>query len=242
MTTSMEGFDVTYVGSVDRAERTKSFRFLRPEGLDYVAGQFAFFTIPAQGRGTEAADKPLRHHFTLSSSPTEPFIEFTTRMTGSPFKDTIDSLKPGTVIRLEGVGGRFTLAGASRKVAYVTGGIGITPARSAIRWVADIGADFDIVVLYGNRNLAAAAFADELDELAGDWLSVVHVLKEPPAGWQGPTGLIDADLIRAHVPDCDERRFMVSGPPAMVEAMNDLLIEEVGIDRDRVETERFTGY
>jgi ferredoxin-NADP reductase len=54
------------------------FRFARPDGYEFTAGQWFVITIPS-------GDGPLTKHFTHSSSPTEPFLAFTTRLTGSQF-------------------------------------------------------------------------------------------------------------------------------------------------------------
>lgn len=248
----MATWDVTYSGSIERAELTRSFRFGKPADFAYVAGQYAVFTLPGEPSARSAPAAPAapneerRHHFTLSSSPTEPFVEFTTRMTGSPYKRALEAMAQGTRVRLGPVRGRFTLEAADgAKVAFITGGIGVTPARSMIRWAADTGTEVDIVLLLGNRDLAAAAFAEELDELdglVGDRLTVVHCLEQPGPGWAGPVGRIGADLVRARTPDHRERTFYVCGPPAMVTAMRRMLVDEVGVADERVVLENFSGY
>jgi len=53
-----------------------------PSALDYTAGQFAFFDI---GGVYNDPKGPIRH-FTISSSPTENFIMFSTRIRESPYK------------------------------------------------------------------------------------------------------------------------------------------------------------
>ena len=50
--------------------------------LDYTAGQFAFFDI---GGVYDDPKGPIRR-FTISSSPTENFIMFSTRIRDSPYK------------------------------------------------------------------------------------------------------------------------------------------------------------
>ncbi len=60
--------------------------------LDYKAGQFAFFDI---GGVYNDPKGPIRH-FTISSSPTENFIMFSTRIRDSPYK------KESCIFRREG--------------------------------------------------------------------------------------------------------------------------------------------
>ena len=48
--------------------------------------------------------------------------------------------------------GDFTLPGdQSRKLAFIAGGIGITPFRSMLKYLIDTKQRRDIVVLYANR-------------------------------------------------------------------------------------------
>src|SRR5512135_1890698 len=132
--TAMGEWDVHYLGSRFRATGIKTFAFERPQDLDYVPGQF-FFVLLRGSAVTETG--PIEHHFSFSSSPTEPNVEFTTRMTGHEFKNRLAALAPGDVVHLAGPDGAFVLGPEMKKVCYVCGGIGITPARSTIRWALD---------------------------------------------------------------------------------------------------------
>lgn len=232
---------VAYSGSVQRAEGTMSYRFERPSGLDYEAGQFFFISIADDDGST------LEHHFSFSSSPTEPFIEYTTRVSASDFKRAQAAMAPGTVVTIEGPRGTFVLPGDADRVLYLCGGVGITPARSTIRWAVDTAAGLDIALVYANRDQGTIAFGDELDRAAAEArstpaLRVVHVLEKPMSGWDGLTGYVDADLVREEVPDWAERLIMVCGPPPMVEAMRRMLDEDLEPPADQIRYERFSGY
>lgn len=232
----MGEWDVTYLGSRIRATDTKTFSFERPVDLDYAPGQFFFVLL------TSVEPRPLEHHFSFSSSPTEPTVEFTTRMTGHEYKNELDKLVPGERVHLAGPDGAFVLDPEMRKVAYVCGGIGITPARSSIRWVLDTRADIDVVALYANHDLEGTAFREEFADIDAPNVRVVNVLSAPAAGWSGRSGRIDAELVRSEVPDWDERDFFVSGAPVMVDALVRMLCEEVGVPPARVISEHFPGY
>jgi ferredoxin-NADP reductase len=230
----MGEWDVAYLGSRARATDTKTFSFERPPDLDYTPGQFFFVML--------GSPRPIEHHFSFSSSPTESSVEFTTRMTGHEFKDRLDALVPDESVHLAGPDGTFVLQPGMRKVAYVCGGIGITPARSIVRWVLDSEADIDMVLLYANRDLEGAAFREEFDAIRSENVRVVNVLSHPEPGWDGRTGRIDADLVRHEVPDWDVRDFFCSGPPVMVEALARVLLEDVGVSASRMMSEHFPGY
>jgi glycine betaine catabolism B len=233
----MGDWDSAYIGKRDEAIGTKSFLFKRPPELDYRPGQHFFLSIPKpDGSGW------LRHHFSFSSSPTEPDIAFTTRMTGHEFKKAMDAMAVGTVVGIEAPFGEFVAEPEMTKVAFVCGGIGVTPARSTVRWALDTDSPLDIVLLYGNRDLASTAFAEELALVSSERIRAVLAMSAPGPEWTGLTGHIDAALVKQQVEDWPERHFFVSGPPAMVSALGAMLEGEVGVPADHLITEDFTGY
>jgi ferredoxin-NADP reductase len=235
----MGEWNARYLGSRLRSVGTKTFAFERPADLEYAPGQFLFVLL----YGSDAlGTQPIEHHFSFSSSPTEPRVEFTTRMTGHEFKNRLDALAVGDIVHLAGPDGAFVVRPGMRKVAYVCGGIGITPARSTVRWALDTGADVDVVVLYANRNLASIAFREEFEGITSDHVHVVSVLSQPEAAWRGRVGHIDADVVREAVPDWADRDFFVSGEAALVDALARVLTGDVGVSPARVISEHFPGY
>ncbi len=235
----MGEWDVRYLGSRARAADVRTFTFERPEALTYKPGQF-FFVLLGSKNGPESP--PIEHHFSFSSSPTEANVEFTTKMTGSEFKNRLADLAPGDTVHIAGPDGAFVLASGMRAVAFICAGIGITPARSVVRWALDTGTDVDVVVLYANRDVESVAFREEFDAVTAPTVRIVNVLSSTDSAWQGRRGRIDADVIRAELPDWDQRHFFVSGPAVMVDDIVKLLLEQVGVQRDRVMSEHFPGY
>ncbi len=239
-------FDTEVAEVVRRTPQIKSFRFpIRAKGVRYRSGQFFFITIMVDGR--EAI-----HHFSFSTSPTDSgYIEFTKRITGSDFSRALDRLVPGDWARLHGPEGGFTLPRKPRRLAFLSGGIGITPLRSMLRYVVARELPFDIVLVYGNSTVADIAFRDELDELATPQpgsrsqtrLRLEYVLsgEEVPADWAGKWGRITQELVREVIPDYRERLFYVSGPPRMVVALETQLAE-LGVSPAQVKRDSFTGY
>ncbi|MEE8353722.1 MAG: FAD-binding oxidoreductase [Dehalococcoidales bacterium] len=233
-------FDTEVAEVVRRTPQIKSFRFpIRAKGVRYRSGQFFFITIMVDGR--EAI-----HHFSFSTSPTDAgYIEFTKRITGSDFSRALDRLATGDWARLRGPEGGFTLPRNPKRLAFLSGGIGITPLRSMLRYVVARQLAFDIVLVYGNNNVEDIAFRDELDELvaAQPGLRLEYVLsgEEVPADWTGKWGRITPEVIREVIPDYRERLFYVSGPPRMVVALETQLVE-LGVPPAQVKRDSFTGY
>ncbi len=232
----MQSWDVNYIGKVEQGEGTKSFRFEKPGDCDYLPGQFFIITIPS-------GDSELVHHFSYSSSPTEPFLEYTTRMReGSDFKNTMDQMQEGATVKIQSPLGMFTVKEDMKKVAYLSGGIGVTPARSTIRWAIDTHSDIDILLIYANRHLSNLAFREEFDNLTKENIRVVYIISQPEEDWAGLKGRINADVIRSTVTDWNDRDFFVSGPPDFAIAVQNALVDDVGLSMDKVNVEQFTGY
>ncbi len=211
-------FDTNVSEVIQRTPNIKSFRFPVKNGhVRYQPGQFFFITIKI--RGEEAI-----HHFSFSSSPTEKgYIEFTKRITTSDFSQALAVMKPGDWAHLRGPEGSFTLPRKKHKLAFLSGGIGITPLRSMLRYITDKKLDFDVVLLYGNNSWEDIAFREELGGMAAanPRLRIEHILSGPdlPPDWKGKTGFINKDMVAELVPDYTERLFYLSGPPRMVIAL-----------------------
>jgi len=233
----MKVWETDFIGKIERAEGTKSFRFTRPRDFSYLPGQYFFVEV-------EGLDgRRLVHHFSFSSTPTNPdFVEFTTRIRESEFKAAIDNLPIGTRVFISEIHGEFTLTDSIKKAVFIAGGIGITAALSNILWANATNAEIDIILIYANRNQESIAFKSELENLTGDRFKTVHILSQPENGWTGATGHIKSDFIVSQVPDLDERVFFVSGPPAMVETIKKILTDEIKIGDVKIKTENFLGY
>lgn len=229
-------FTTRLTAKVPRAADIVSFRFERPPGYDYLAGQWAMLTIPGP-------DGPMTHHFTHSSSPTEPWLETTTRLRGTPYKNALDALPLGTQVTMTGPNGFFTLRDAVPQAAFLAGGIGITTVRSILRALADRGDDRPLLLLYGNHDEDGIAFVDELADLTHELpgLRVVHVLSDAHPAWPGDRGYVDAALVQRNAQPLADWRFYLSGPPPMVMAMGTML-HDLGVPREGISTEEYLGY
>ncbi|PAU76519.1 ferric reductase-like transmembrane domain-containing protein [Halomonas salipaludis] len=70
-------------------------------------------------------------------------------------------------------------------------------------------------------------------------LKVIHVLSDPPAGWQGEEGYIDKALLERCLPQDDgQREYFICGPPPMMNASECALIE-LGVPATRLTSDRF---
>jgi ferredoxin-NADP reductase len=234
-------FTSTLLEKIRRSDDTTSYRFSRPADYSFAAGQW--FTI-----ALSTPEGPIDHHFSHADSPAEGFIELTTRLTGSDFKNLLDSLPIGAEVEIEGPFGRFLFGYDLPKIAFLTGGIGVTPVRSMLRHLVDTqgegrAAGQEVVVFYGSMTEDGIVYKEEFDEFEAeiDGLRVVHVITKPTAAWTGYGGFISAEVIRAELPDPEAWTYYVVGPPPMITAM-DKVLAELAIPAAQKVVESFQGY
>jgi ferredoxin-NADP reductase/Na+-translocating ferredoxin:NAD+ oxidoreductase RnfD subunit len=207
------------------AKGTYEFVFGKPEGLKWLPGQYLEWMLP-HGK---TDDRGVRRYFTIASSPTEDDIKLAVRfpdMGASTYKQSLLSLKPGEVIIASQLAGDFLLPKETdKKLAFVAGGIGVTPFLSHLAYMRDTETKFDTALYYCNNTESDIAYRSELATLAATLpLKVVHILaKEEVAGLE--TGFLTAELIKRQTPDYAERYWYLSGPPGMVNAYSKLLRE-----------------
>jgi ferredoxin-NADP reductase len=95
-------------------------------------------------------------------------------------------------------------------------------------------------LLFSSRGWDDVIYRDELEQLSGDGLRVVHTLtrSQPPA-WTGYARRVDAEMLDEIGPGPPERpRVYVCGPTPFVEAVAEALVQ-LGHEPLRVRTERF---
>ena len=183
--------------------------------LDYTAGQFAFFDI---GGVYNDPKGPIRH-FTISSSPTENFIMFSTRIRDSPYKKRLSTLENGAKVKVRGPEGQFVLhQDYSKPAVFLSGGIGVTPFRSMIKYATDKQLPVKIVMFDSNRNRNNILFKKEFD----DWsninknLKIIYTISEDEDrheqssstandDWKGEYGRIDKAMILKYVDTNDTK-------------------------------------
>jgi|WetSurMetagenome_2_1015567.scaffolds.fasta_scaffold03745_4 glycine betaine catabolism B len=230
-------FETSLKEIIPRTSDVSSFRFPRPNGLEYKAGQYMLVNI-------KSGDKELLHAFSFSSSPTEKdFIEFTKKFTPNEYSVTLSTLKLGNWARIDAPYGKFTFEGEYPKVALLTGGIGITPFRSIIKYCTDKHVDSSIFLFHGCRTPRDFAFQTDLEQMQkkNPNLHLVFTANEPDSAWTGSVGNITPDLVKREMPDFAERVYFACGPPGMIQAMTNL-VKQLGLPESQLKLESFAGY
>jgi ferredoxin-NADP reductase len=237
---------LSLITKVDEAKGTKSFFWKPDKPVNFIPGQYLYFTLPQLNYPDP---KGATRHFTISSSPTEgELLRLTTRIREeSGYKKTLDELPLGSEIDADGPQGTFIFDEKEPGPhIFIAGGIGITPFRSMIKYAVDKNLPTPIHLIYSNSLPEEIAFRKELLEIAKTRPTIkvdmtVSKPEESKEAWDGITGRIDENLIHKLTADYVNPTFWLCGPPAMIDAMEQTL-GKLNISSGRVRSEKFTGY
>jgi ferredoxin-NADP reductase len=240
----LPGYRPKLLNRVEVAEGTMAFHFEKPPGFDFKPGQHSDLTLVDP---PETDSEGNVRTFSIASAPFEDRLMFATRMRDTAFKRSLKKVPLGTPVKMEPPGGSFTLHKNSAKPAvFLAGGIGITPFFSIVQQAAHDRLPHKLYLFYSNRRPEDAPFLEVLENLektnpsfrfVGTMTDMPHSKKK----WDGETGLIDKGMLSRYLSDLRGPIYYIAGPPAMVTAMTEMLVES-GIDEDDIRTEEFAGY
>lgn len=175
------------------------------------------------------------HPFSLSAAPNGRWLRLTAKSAGD-FSSTLDRIKPGTRVLLEGPYGAFTAERRHRrKVLLVGAGIGITPLRALLEQFSARARPGEIALLYRASDVPSLALRGEIDQLAGQRRARVHYLTGPRD--EHPEYLT-ADHLAELVPDISERDVYLCGPSGFTQAVSGAA-RELGVPARQLHTESF---
>jgi ferredoxin-NADP reductase len=184
---------------------------------------------------------------------------FSTRVRDSPYKKRLSTLEEGSRVKVRGPEGQFVLHDDySKSAVFLSGGIGVTPFRSMIKYVTDKQLPLKITMFDSNRDRDNILFKKDFDDWAklNKNLKIIYAISEDHGrqeqqsssstanDWNGEYGRIDKAMILRHL-DTDTLNnsiFYICGPPSMLKAMQSLLQDNLEIPKERIKVEEFVGY
>ena len=222
------------------AKDTYEFVFKKPKGFNFIAGQYLEWMLPHE----KSDQKGVRRYFTIASSPTEPSVRVAMKIPDkhSSYKKALTSLDIGKTLIASQLAGDFLLPKEQRtKVAFIAGGIGVTPFRSHIKYMIDSDNTFDTALYYCVNTSDELAYKELWDEAKKQIVfSLVPVVAKEDVLYPSEKGYITTEMIRRRTPDYKERTWYISGPPGMVNAYKKLL-KEMGVKGSGIKTDFFPG-
>ena len=224
-TTALRGRVIERRVETDRATtlRIKPSRGWRP----HLAGQFIRIGVDIDGVRQWRT-------YTLTSPEGVKDLEITVQAQpdGAVSPYLAQRLPVGAIVHLEPAAGDFVLPGPTpRKLLFITGGSGITPAMAMLRTLAAAGSLPDVAMLHSAPTRDQVIFRDELHELAGRHPGLRLI--ERHTDTEGMLDLADLDTV---CPDWAQREAYVCGPAGLLDAAE----AHWAAVPERLHVERFT--
>ena len=225
-------WQIATVTSIKReTPSVKSFRLELPMWMPHCPGQHYDVRLTAPD-GYRA-----QRSYSVASSPAdEGEIELTIDRLAdgevSPYFH--DVLVEGDQLEVRGPFASYFVWRGEEPALLIGGGSGVVPLMSMMRHRRRTMPELQMRLVYSVRSAEDLIYADEL---AAD--TILTFTRQPPPGWAGHTGRIDAALIRAAVGD--EARMttaFICGSNGFVEEASRLALE-AGLEPIRIRTERF---
>ena len=203
--------------------------FDRPVGFSFESGDWI---------DVEFSDGPLKggKTYSISSSPSEVDVKITFREGLSELKKAFRAVKPNDELYISQYGNDYDFQlNRSRTSVLIAGGVGIAPFRSMLKEMADNHDKNDVSLIYLNQN-DNFLFKNELDL----WTTQLPNLSITYINTKDINRKKREKLIQSLIKDVNQN-FYISGPPAMVEANEHLLID-TGVQIRNIRIDSFGGY
>ena len=201
----------------------------RPVGFIFEAGDWIDI-------GIDGAILKGGKTYSISSSPSEDIIAITFRAGISEFKRALHKVQPGDRLFISQYGNDYNFQlNRHRSSVLIAGGVGIAPFRSMLKEMVDHHDRNQVTLIYLNQH-DDFLFKMELDQWATQLPSLsIRYINTKDSNRKKREG-----LIQSFINDINQN-FYISGPPAMVEANEHLLID-IGVHVRNIRIDSFGGY
>ena len=210
------------------------------EVMQYFPGQYAALGFMNSGRPS-----PVRC-FSIASSPNSKDLQFGIRIYGK-FSRALSQLEVGDEVFVYGPFGNFVLDEQyDKNVVLLSGGIGITPNMSIIRYATEAKLKIPITLLYSCQSQDSIPFYKELLalEIINPYLKVFFFVTDGGIEKLGEgrifsTRIEEPQLTQLTSNNFNNFTYFVCGPKGFMHAMKEILsIHQT--DPSRIITEEFT--
>lgn len=189
-------------------------------------------------------DALVLRSYTISSPPSRPFLMSLTIKrdpNGLVSRFMHDRLMVGDRLPVNGPGGNFDLQSVEprARILMLTGGSGITPAMSMLRYIHDMRQSrHDVTFFHSARTPDDIIFRAETALIAESGNTAVRYICERDAEPGMFQGFLSREILEQEVPDIHERTVLTCGPAPYMDAVRTFLAE-VGFDMSHCHEESF---
>ena len=220
---------LTLTSKENLADNVWAFRFEADTPISWTPGQFIRIELPHDNPD----DEGTKRWFTISSTPHDGYIQITTRVTDTTFKQALAALPIGSTINLvEQPDGDFVWQESEKPLVFIAGGIGITPFYSMLKARGHSGQPVLATLIYNGRT-DELPFKVEFEEASRRHpeFKVHYVIGEQ----------LTTEKLTELVPNISSSQVYISGAESMVEALGKQL-EESGLANDNLHQDFFPHY
>ncbi|WP_417583882.1 FAD-binding oxidoreductase [Nitrincola sp.] len=205
--------------------RTFCFMAEQPVLFFFKPGQFVTLELEIDG-------VPVMRSYTISSSPSVPYSFSITvkRMPGGLVSNWLhDNLKQGDDLAVHGPVGNFNCIDyPAEKALFLSGGVGITPLMSMVRWYFDTNAAIDINFIHSARSPKDIIYHREMEHIFSRIPEFkLHIVCERSdelgESWYGLRGYVNQRMLELIAPDYLEREIFCCGPTPYMNAVKNIL-------------------
>lgn len=215
-------FSARLLGSTRETAEVRTFRLEVPGDFTFTPGMWVMLHFP-DDPGTSRA-------YSMSSSPLEKgYIEVTVGRAGE-FTERLFSLAPGAALGLRGPYGKWLFRDDIKEAAFVSGGTGVSPFRSMVRYALGKGLPTRMSLFHCMDHTGEVLFAAELEEFRRKGVRVAL----PPAA---PA----AEDLERDLPAFRETHFFLCGPNRLVSSLSEGLSAR-GIPKAQIHYEKWGDY
>jgi len=218
------------------AQNTYQILLEKPENFSFNSGQFMMLDF---ANPKYRDDRPTFRAMSIASAPHEDFLMFVMRGSESAFKKNIANMKEGDEIIVKGPMGHVALPEDDNvPIVFLVAGVGITPARSMIKYEEYKSSNRSITLIYASRTKDSIALYDELKNVSLNNYKVVFTLTREEGEWDGKRGRIDEQMIKEAVDEIQKPMYYIVGTGKFVDSMKEIL-QKMGIDSSRMQFDNF---
>jgi ferredoxin-NADP reductase len=222
-------WSLRFISKTRLARDIWEFRFTRPEGFDYIPGQYAAFVFDVPLHDTRGQSRVM----SLTSHPTDDYLAFVTRISEppSPFKTHLFHLERGDSLLVDSALGDLVLPRSSSvPLVFVAGGIGLASYVSMLRDVELSNENRTVHLLYALRAHEEKLFG----EMLGSFPFASSEMFVSPKR-------LSADTIITTTKNEADALYYLSGTERFVEGLRSDLIA-LGLNDTQIVFDYFTGY
>lgn len=227
-------YTLTLIKKTIIARDVVEFRFAKPAGFTFKAGQFLQFKIP-----TETG--VVLRSYSIASAPEDEYIEICLKVLPNGKASVfLSALEVGESAMVQGPEGHFVCKDEhSPHKIFIATGTGLAPIMSMVPdQLARPQENSQVHVLFGVRNEADLFWVERLDAFQKKYSHFSHnvTLSQPdqPTGWQGLVGRVTAHVPQHHL----EAEYYLCGSLEMVKDVRKILVDK-GVPTKHIHFEIF---